>query len=391
MEFSLKSCDAKCYSLIYLRTGQDELYDAQVNLEFDELIFKALVGGHPPMDLPLSLIKTDEDATSFLDGYGYSLTDEVQSEQLWGYFEKSIEYINNYLLDETFEKVPVQLSSREELKDFQKLLLHASNKLEQDPYILNWACAILKVIHVLVHLDNDLFAKFSEEIQQQILQPISNQVYQDNLTGTLLGSPKTEEKIVLHKFATKTFKTSNSSITKLLANPEKVAFTILDKVGVRFVTKNIFDSFRVMHYLVKKNMIGIFHIIPNESNNNLYPIKKFIESVDQIKHKDLSNNEINAFLLENNKNNSGNNDYFIKRNVFSDRKHKFIKFICRKLIRYKISEDKEFSFFYPFEIQILDYESYVNNLSGPTAHSEYKKRQKHKARERVLGFVKKVQ
>ena len=56
-----------------------------------------------------------------------------------------------------------------------------------------------------------------------------------------------------------------------------------------------------------------------------------------------------------------------------------------------MNDDKEFSFFYPFEIQILDYNSYVNNLSGPTAHSEYKNRQKIKARERILGFVKKAQ
>jgi uncharacterized protein (TIGR04562 family) len=39
------------------------------------------------------------------------------------------------------------------------------------------------------------------------------------------------------------------------------------------------------------------------------------------------------------------------------------------------------------EIQVVDYDNYVKILSGPGSHEEYKKRQRDKARRRVLSSV----
>jgi uncharacterized protein (TIGR04562 family) len=47
---------------------------------------------------------------------------------------------------------------------------------------------------------------------------------------------------------------------------------------------------------------------------------------------------------------------------------------------------RAFRFFYPYEIQVMDYETYIGNLTGPMAHDEYKNRQRKKARDRVLGI-----
>ena len=69
--------------------------------------------------------------------------------------------------------------------------------------------------------------------------------------------------------------------------------------------------------------------------------------------------------------------------------YRFIKFISRKLVTVPLGEGdnkRAFRFFYPFEIQIMDYDTYVKNLSGPMAHDEYKNRQRRKARERVLAI-----
>ena len=44
-------------------------------------------------------------------------------------------------------------------------------------------------------------------------------------------------------------------------------------------------------------------------------------------------------------------------------------------------------FFYPFEIQIMDYETYTENMRGPLSHSEYKQRQIRAARLRLFGQV----
>lgn len=352
---------------------------------FDENIFQSLIGGRSPLDLHLSLVSTPEEAVNFLKGYGYDLNKPEDETKLWNYHARAVSYIKSYLLDDQENNIPALLADPAKLGTLHNLLIHASNKLEPDRDLLNWACAILKVIHVLVHLDNDLFAQFSGSIQEQILKPFKDNIFGDKTQGYTLGTKQVNEQISLHSFTTKNFKRSDSSVTKLLANPDKMAFTVLDKVGVRFITKNLLDSFRVMRFLVKSNIIGIFHLIPNQSHNNLYPIKTFMEIINS--NLDAEPEEIEKLLLEKINKGVNSDDLLVKYNNFSSQEYKFIKFICRKLIHVEIDNSKKFTFFYPFEVQIMDYNTHIKNLSGPSSHDKYKIRQKTKARDRILGFA----
>jgi uncharacterized protein (TIGR04562 family) len=77
-----------------------------------------------------------------------------------------------------------------------------------------------------------------------------------------------------------------------------------------------------------------------------------------------------------------------KANQFSGPDHRFIKFINRKLITVPVGEGanvRMFKFFYPFEIQIMDEATWLANKEGPTAHEQYKERQRRRARERIFG------
>ena len=77
-----------------------------------------------------------------------------------------------------------------------------------------------------------------------------------------------------------------------------------------------------------------------------------------------------------------------KLNEFSGPDHRFIKFINRKLITVNVGSEqatRSFRFFYPFEIQIMDEATWQKNLTGPTAHDQYKERQRKRARERAFG------
>ena len=73
-----------------------------------------------------------------------------------------------------------------------------------------------------------------------------------------------------------------------------------------------------------------------------------------------------------------------KLNIYSGESYRFIKFIGRKLIRIPTA-NSELTFFYPLEVQIMDYQTFLHTLSGPAAHAEYKTRQKQAARLRVIG------
>ena len=44
-------------------------------------------------------------------------------------------------------------------------------------------------------------------------------------------------------------------------------------------------------------------------------------------------------------------------------------------------------FFFPFEIQLMDRQSYLNTQEGLASHGEYKKRQKKAIRKRIMPFL----
>ena len=78
-------------------------------------------------------------------------------------------------------------------------------------------------------------------------------------------------------------------------------------------------------------------------------------------------------------------NYLLYLNQYSGSDYRFIKFISRQLIKVNGENGRGgFSFFYPFEVQILDQEGYLKTLSGPSEHAAYKERQMIAARKRLF-------
>jgi uncharacterized protein (TIGR04562 family) len=218
----------------------------------------------------------------------------------------------------------------------------------------------------------------------------------DDMEGkSILGPSQPSGDIHLHKFEIKPFKATASSVVKLLARPERVALTLLDKLGVRFVTRNVYDCFRVIRFLVDSHIISYPHIMPDQSNNTLYPVNLFLEVAEELRSReqkglDISREVIDDLMKDRFQKGKDRAQYLLKGNEFSGPDYRFIKFITRKLITVRVGPDgaqRAFRFFYPYEVQIIDTESHASNLLGPMAHDEYKKRQRHRARERVLGSM----
>lgn len=339
------------------------------------------------MDVPKLNIQSLDEAKAFARAYGFDPDNEKDSHRLWKYHRRAVTFIQTELLEED-EHFPESLSDPNQLKDLNYLLIYASTHDRRELSLQRWACATLKVMHVMVHLDNDLFTHYNTEIQDQILKPYQNMIFKDPTSGTFLGSPNDPERVALKKFVIKPFKTSKSSVTKLLAKPEEVAFSLLDKMGVRFVTKHLFDVFRVLRFLLDQHLVSFPHVISDQSNNTLYPMNLFYEVLEGLtKEQDLTSAELDELLAAKMTEAQERGEYRQKLNAFSSKDYKFIKFITRSLVRVPLGEDGgEFTFFYPYEVQIVDYETYLKNLSGTASHEEYKLRQKRRARLRVLGF-----
>jgi uncharacterized protein (TIGR04562 family) len=351
-----------------------------LKFSISEQNLRTVLSGDSAIDLEHLEISSLNQANEFLKSYGYDITHPEDSEELWGVHRKSISLLREHLMDDN-EKIPEELSDPALLGEIGNLLLVASSVSNLDNQ--KWACAILKVMHAYTHVKNDLFSQFSDTIQEQVLKRFKRHVVEDTATGVRLGAG--DEAIYLHKFDVKPFKRTSSSVIKLLSKKQAVAISLLDRLGIRFVTKNIFDSFLVINFLVKENIISFPNVMPEQSHNNLYPVNLFLDVARNLSQYNRDN--INEALFEKLKVNSETAEYRVKENHFSSENYRFMKFISRQLIEIELG-GKNIHFFFPFEVQIMDYETYIRNLSGAQAHEEYKKRQKLAARLRVFGNIK---
>jgi uncharacterized protein (TIGR04562 family) len=179
-------------------------------------------------------------------------------------------------------------------------------------------------------------------------------------------------------------------VIKTLSKPETVALDIFDKMGVRFITNSIYDAFRVLRFLRRENIVNFANVVPHQSRNTLYPTNLFFETLHELieKKKLTSGEQIEAELKKKLEDQAHRARYKEKHNPFSGDNYRAIKFICRQLVKVKNDQGATaVRFFYPYEIQIMDREMYVQTLTGQASHGEYKARQRLAARERVLGEI----
>lgn len=373
----------------------DKAQSGQSHFKFDPTALSVIAGGASTLDQSKLYIQNIEQADAFVKSYGFDYANEEDLKQLWYFHRRSVVLITEKLKFK-LEDIPKEVHNPEHLKDLRLLLVWATH--HDNPQIQKWSCAMLRCIHVFVHSETDLFSHFAEEIQRQILIPFENAVVQQDKLYLKPLNANNVTKIELHKFQTKPFKTSTSTVIKLLAKPDALAVKVYDKIGVRIVTPTIFDSFQVIRYLVEANLISYPHIMPDQSSNNMYPVDEFLQVCEHLERKHgkdfMMDSEKVDRLLRQQLRVSSNPliKLFRKENPYSSIDFRYIKFICRKLIKIAPGLNssggqnlKEFSFFYPFEVQIMDQHAYEKMQSGDTDHDAYKNRQIAAARKRILS------
>jgi uncharacterized protein (TIGR04562 family) len=203
-----------------------------------------------------------------------------------------------------------------------------------------------------------------------------------------------------------------------LHKPENVAEDIFDRIGMRFVTKSKLDALRVVKYLKEKMIVIPPNIKPSRSRNTLVDIDDFraqlSELLSRAERGDLDEAGLVARLEA-----AAYAPLVAQENPHSSAFYRAIQFTCRQLIKQRnplygdlkdlkliarnrqLDDDvlkaiervdlkylqKEVRFFYPYEVQIVDQQSYHQNEQGKSAHSEYKKAQLQTAMRRVMGIL----
>ncbi len=384
--------------------------------------FDIIVGGKSSIDAQRYLSHFDgkKSADKFLAGYGFNITDPIQAAELFGNFQEAIQFIKRYFLkdgnDEGLNvKIPNVFYS---ITDVSKLLLIATQKIsgETSKEEAIWASVILKVMHTILHTDKDLRYRYFTTIQTQIFDRFYRFLQRDENNKLFLESEDGEFKIPIVEFETKSKKTRESTIIKLLHKKENVAEELFDRIGIRIVAKNKIDVLRVIDFLVQNYLIIANNIKPSRSQNTLFDMVKLEQNYDEFVEKRLS--QIDESMVAEELEVIAKNSLFkpikSQNNEHSSIDYRAIHFTCRQLIKYKSPFVKSFSdikdlakkedselakkilsldtsfvsqdvrFFYPYEVQITDLESHQENTVGEASHLEYKKSQLQSAMKRLF-------
>ena len=361
----------------------------------------------------------EDSAERFLGAYGFDLHDPIEKAELHGTLQEALRFIKTYFLKPAAESgLPIEIPKKiAEINDIHELLLQAG--ADSESTLRHWACSVLRVIHTISHVDRDIRTHYFSDIQTQILDRFYRYLQRDEDGQLYIGkSPEDPLRVDLVEFQVKPKKARDSTLMKLLHKPGSVAEELFDRVGVRFVTRTRLDAIRLIHFLEQRNIVVAANIKPSRSRNTLIDtdtLKSRIHAnLPKVVEGQMDESEFIDELkkVEFPKQKTG-------ENPFSSDHYRAIQFTCRQLIKIKnplsdyIRDLKKITrgvnldpaialaiekvdqkyiqrvtrFFYPYEIQVMDEVSHVENEKGRSAHKEYKLAQQKAAMMRVMGAL----
>jgi uncharacterized protein (TIGR04562 family) len=393
--------------------------------DFSWEVLDVIISGRSSIDSPTGFqIQNFDEATRFVESYGYDPTDPIQAAEIQGNYQEALNFVRkNFLQPDNPEGLKLDCPRKIlELTDMRDLLLMGSGNYpgqttETSGQILRgWACSLLKVMHTIAHIDKDLRSSHFSDIQKQIFDRFYKIVHRDAEERLFLGDDASRVELVA--FETKPKKSRDSIIVKLLHKPENVAEDIFDRVGMRFVTKTRLGAIQVVKYLKDKMIVMPPNIKPSRSRNTLVDLEYFRSGLHASLLK-VGRGEIDEPTLISELEQAAQPPRVNPDNPHTSEFYRSIQFTGRQLIKLtnplydQLKElkaltkgkpadtdltkavervdmkyiQREVRFFYPFEVQVVDEKSNEENERGRSAHSEYKRAQVQTALRRVMGSL----
>lgn len=342
--------------------------------------------------------------------YGYDVTDPSVKEELWRIYFESVAFLRDQLLEKD-ESLPAELLRRGPGSDVERLLVLASQSGEMG----RWACALLRVMHIISHLDNDVRLEHFQHARSQIFTRFDEFIEPD--AGRRWKFGKGAGAIPLVRYIRKERKDRNSTLIKLLSKPSAFVEEIYDRIGFRFVTESRADAYRLVQLMFDMGAVSVPNIHPGRSVNTLLPTE-VIQQVWESTRENLKEGRLstrNAVKRLQRLEDVSFEPPQGHKNPYSSRWYRAIQFTGRQLIvapdptyqfwsqiqkeltkvkgvsdalrKVPIMLREKRTFYYPFEVQIMDKQSYVESIGGRSRHREYKARQRAMARARVLRDI----
>mgnify|MGYP001417174950 CR=1 FL=1 len=285
-------------------------------------------------------------------------------------FISSVTYLEEHL----GLRFPKELTEKE---DIREIFVLASTKRSFSRYQI-LACVILKLMHVIYHLE-------VAELRFQV--PLSEAALLDEASKqiNLLSQKMLQSGLPIISFYGNR-KAKNSIITKLLAKRENIAATVFDKLRYRIVMEEQEDLLLALVWLCRQ-AFPFNYVIPSQSKNSILHFDNMLESDDVSEIRDfLTSNGISAQISVEKKSDETHSDLL---NTFSGNSYKVINFIVDFPIRIDHLVDLPQRnhlgkvVFVMVEFQVVDRITARNNEHGENAHLHYKNRQFEEVKSRL--------
>lgn len=383
--------------------------------------------GLSPIDLPALAVANRGEAQSFLVQYGYDMENPQERDIVRDLLAEAVHFIKAYFCKGTSKHpealvVPAEI---ERINDCRDLLVWASLPGINERQA--WACAVLRVMHTINHLNNTMRVEFFPEIKRQVLDRFKQNIHYADDGSPVLGRGPLS--VPLHAIMYKEEKSRDSLIMKLLHKTNNVAEKVHDRLGVKLVTSNKFDVLRVLRLLRQTNITMFANLTPGRSRNTLLDLDSYRQIYDQLlevtpgcseeelEHKFTELVEAQEAVTEAAVTDPAKANNV--RNPFSSPDYQSIQFTVQQLVKlenpgffkarrmrvqlekYHLGPDleglldelegpgaeREMRILFPLEVQLIDKENYHKSIVGTASHDEYKKRQTEAACDRVMRQV----
>ncbi len=385
-------------------------------------IMDVLIGGKSSIDLQELKVRSWQDATEFLRYYGYDPDVPADAQKIHMVICEAWNFIEQYLMPFEWSRGKQPPSHLLYTHDARDIILAASDLRPEVATTQAWACAVLRVMHTIAHIDGVTKYADIEAARTQVMNRFLKFVFRDQDGKLRFGDRQTS--VVLDRIEWKLRKSRESIILKLLHKKANVAETIYDLLGIRIITKKLADVMVVVKFLRDFHIVTFPNCNPSRARNSLIDVESFKHNVDMLREM-LEDGRIKPQEFPNILQgltkplavvNSAANPHTAKG-------YRAVQLTCRQLIRYPnpalrwqeklrrylsdkaISEqaqqicseilqlaatetqDEQLEGFFPFELQVMDETSAAQNAMGEASHDRYKQSQVKAARRRVLNRV----
>lgn len=338
-------------------SGPVKLADPLAEMSASDLeAIRLLLHGSSIIDWHQLAFSDEKEVDRFLRINEFDPKDETDMMRLEELRAEAAEYLTRHFGYRIPEEVAESLPARD-------LLLLASRRGRHQTY----ACMVLKVMHVLQHLDgretlfglpvsnNEVFGLAESKVVRVV----------DEMRAA--GLPIVE-------FAWSR-KERDSLVTKLMAKRDSIAADVYDKLRFRLITRRVEDLPAVLRELLCR-LIPFNYIIPGQSVNRLLPFQRILDDHPSLqRHLEGLQPESEINLSE------------ASPNQFSAEGYQVINFIADLPLRVgdvlrqlgnrcdRGDINPRAVVYVLTEFQVMDAQTAIRNEQGDSSHSVYKERQ----------------